>query len=890
MPRDEKQAVLYWLKYIIDGKRMTTFPPDTNKYVQDRAELALNNLFNKEFSPVEYLWYSARRALPPPIPYNDEQLIKHCVELFTDHPRPLLRHKLEELIRPINFPPYVVIRPLARGSACIEIPREKGGLNYMQSWLARCYDPLKVKNLRSLNVPGLIKGIKDMRSLQIDIIDAAVGFLESMQEFKINPILQVVDLPENGNKHRIPMIPMAACSIAAHWLGELGMSYVHTIMGTGEAGSGARTLIIPDVNAILRSGDALSATDHLDWSQCRKIWKYIVRKIYSPVEFELLEKIDNVIDILFGPHDLIFLGNDNIDFSNYDKPLAFMAPQNWHSYDPYRAPFQQVRKSDGIGECVPDHTNMRSNPKDWRRWYNEVIRFKAFTTQKGCYMCYKVSFPTLCIINDMGHTMASNILGYTVIRMITGDDNSSVVKNKKDADVITNCLERLGLRDNKKKTRTDPNTTLHAEHILKRKRVQVGYRIKDQLEIHPKCSIKVLFPQGSGNHWLTMPREWHHQTKRYPPDVRERGFEYILWKYWNRYDILCKEGICIDWPTTNSIWPTLVSTGPRFKPECPNLFIPDDSVPIVDSIEFYGAHYLPRDVFQINAIGPGPMPRSTTLKMERQLAARYISTLHLTAPTVRSASTRLLPQDIINRVKTHVPNHDTILDPSGEPRAYSIIPSLQQCMTFSISKTTREDLLEHYGPITDVYDGSNILKGHTNYRAIINFLTGPYCPIHRHNVFLVQTHVTKWDCVYVRGNCTEIWYVRDEDVTIKKMVRKNPYLNIHSDDLILREELDRIRRFPPPRPRPQEVKSTLRVIEAGVEYELVPHASDEKVEVHHRTPTPEPRAGKQMCELCEDEFAFLQCLNCKKAYCYECCEDNHKVGSSRSHKFDYYVK
>jgi len=862
---------------------MTAFPPNVEKFVQDRSRLALDNLFNKEFSPVEYCWYSARRALAPPKPLTIEQLQTHCKLLFTDTPRNLKKYKLPSLITEVRSPPYLQIRPLIRGSACIEVPREKGGLNYMQAWLARIYDPLKIKSLRSLNVPGLIKGIRDIRDLQIDIIDSAVEFLFSMKEFGLNPLLQVVDLPENGSKHRIPMIPMAAASIAAHWVGEIGMAYVNTIMGFGEAGSGAKTLYIPQKGEVLRSGDALSATDYLDWQQCRIIWKHIVRKVFQ--EEAILDKLDSVIDILFGPHDLIFLGDDNIDFTRYDEPLAFMAPEFFHSWNPKQAPLQSVRKSDGKGEVVPDHTNMRSNPKDWRKWYNDIIRFKGMTTERGCYMCYKVSFPTLCIINDMGHNMASNLLGYYIQRMITGDDNSSIVKTEQDAHVVTNCLGRLGLMDNRAKTRMHRETTIHAEHIIKRVDAKEQGHIRTKLKIHPKCSMKVLFPSIGGNHWLTLPKEWYMQTKHYPKDIMERGFEYILWKYYTRYKKLCDENICIDWPSNNSIWPIPISSGPRMCPERENLFIPDDSTPIIDGLDFSGSTFSPADVFQINAIGPGPIPRSVTQRMERQLAARYISTLHLTAPTVRSTSTRLLVQDIINRVKSHVPDHNTFLNPSGEPRVYSIIPSLQGCVTFNISKTTREQLLQHYGPITDIYDGSNILKGLCNYRSVMNFLTGPDCPNRRHCVLLVASHKSKWDTVYVRGNCVEVWHVRDEDEVILKMVRKNHNLRVHSNDLTLLEETEQIRQqFPmhhtgrtAPKSKLLETKS---IIDGGVEYQLV---TEEKkgIKTIHIVPPPLQQQGT--CDLCEVEIATHYCANCANKLCFECLTLNHQKGGSRSH-------
>lgn len=594
-----------------------------------------------------YILYSGRRALPSPekvLPFEE------CIAPYTAPPmdRVFTQKEAYDFIGPLPrvLPPDAP--SLTANKAVLEMERKLGGRdviseNLLQSRMGK----FLTKNFPSEDTwrelfggkylfAGTPEAYRDFLTLsQTQVRDRwalariALDTAETLHCGKGGymsrpPTLGVIDIPERGNKHRVPHIPEYHMVILTDIVGHLLFNFVKYLCP--DTFSRRDYVLRDDPGKLYYDGDFQDATAWIPFENSmavceralevipetflsREEMRTVCKLVCGPHQFisesemkeyreslrdviieepepvkiaprvQLHEEVHEVVDYFSGPGkfgafeadwaliEAEFFGNDQhplesialdpgtypLDDTVYVVGDIVPAHRNvltgelrpatqkfswarrstvpvdqWSKGSRYLGPRPRgtflVADKDGIH---PERPTVYVKPKDHIRALPYMRSLRGETSKRGMYMCYRMSFPILVIINWVCHRGIPRPLF-----KITGDDNTSAHDDMESIDRLRANHRKFGLKENTSKSFIADQGYLHAEVVIQ---IQSGVH-----KVIETVHMKSLFPEKEGNHWMTMPGIVWRATEGSPPTLRERAMRWVYGRFKEEYDHLRK--------------------------------------------------------------------------------------------------------------------------------------------------------------------------------------------------------------------------------------------------------------------------------------------------------------------------------------------------------------
>jgi len=301
--------------------------------IQELSEGALKYLLgiNEEF-PYKYLseeclmvLYSLRRAVPSPESQNPLKLLEH----YTTDPKRVISMEqigkwLDLYLDKKQISIYANLLPsMASNKSVIESPRTSGGRDLISSiilthekrfdtsnidvYLERgdCrkfpeFDRLKIFEDGSFTEYNFMEQMKaEFQARQKDsykLIQYAYSVIMYRKEKGLKPYLYAKDIPQRGNKHRVPNVPTWHAVIAANFVGNIGFEVVSACCPNTFREMDPR--IQPEKFFV--SGDFKNSTDEIPFEVARTIWYGIIERVECTVAQK--KQLSEIVEYLIGPH------------------------------------------------------------------------------------------------------------------------------------------------------------------------------------------------------------------------------------------------------------------------------------------------------------------------------------------------------------------------------------------------------------------------------------------------------------------------------------------------------------------------------------------------------------------------------------------------------------
>lgn len=308
---------------------------DLIKWTSNHSKGAIENLMYKPLSQIddpdkETIRYSLRRSIPEPEPIEGEELIREMKSRY-------LEDKNRKFTPPSRYEPVLQkelqhvklenkVKPLSANTACIEYPIKEGGLN---RFIGNAYRWLDLPEIVTLNQGNLILEDPEAYTPLMDLYyryQQRKLNQEAINQWAINeflhcddlPYLYCKDIPERGNKHRIPNIPQAISSIVSHSISRGAMIFLRRVC-RGAFLNRRKELVNV---GLYYSGDYKNSTDVLPFDISRNSWKILLEHYQVPPEER--EIMLQCVYKLIGPHKII---------CEEDNTTRSLVTTKWDSYD-----------------------------------------------------------------------------------------------------------------------------------------------------------------------------------------------------------------------------------------------------------------------------------------------------------------------------------------------------------------------------------------------------------------------------------------------------------------------------------------------------------------------------------------------------------------------------
>lgn len=569
---------------------MITLNRDQQQELVDRrGYAALKHILSGNCHPNEYersyAIYSARRITRAPQP------LKSCfpklAKLFKKPPHfpeyqlkswdLYFRHAIEDVT------PHIYWWPRAHESykACIEQDKASGGQNWVSSELVRYFDtkrgfennkdeifeikerdpkPTRRNTVRIGCVPdqmpphieGLLEEYRMNEDKHIELLDFALTIIEG-ENFV--PVMYVLDLPERGNKHRIPCIP------------EWCMAYVGGVISQ---------ILAPTLDKINRStfrgdkatltakanyyyaGDVKGGTDNFYWEPMRILWKIILERVEMPGWAEgYRARFKKIMNKLIGPH-ILFEDSEQLkkwraliqgDEYKWSPPKKKIGIDLYFDRNVGRAPLRVYEGGTSFGKQILTHkvgTHQLLTPERYLSIRKLMLPDGPITTN-GCQMCYRWSFSTLSWMMFICHYQLVRTASFErenpkkredITFWNVGDDNASGHTKLESIQELKKSQAAIGAEEHPVKSQVSEHGYIIAETIKVWDQKGVVHSLNQ-----PK--LKALWPEQDGNTWLSQPQAVYKLYKGCDYLFQARA-QRIVWEHhYRKYLRLVKAGIDI---------------------------------------------------------------------------------------------------------------------------------------------------------------------------------------------------------------------------------------------------------------------------------------------------------------------------------------------------------
>jgi len=440
--------------------------------------------------------------------------------------------------------------------ACFERSREDGGYD-------ACFTLFQgfVPNIGQ--IPESISGgWLHYKKLVTGLSNLLLGLVGNLPR---NPRVFFLDIPERGDKHRIPGV------------GEFIFTFLSNILATTLKPVLAKlcpntfgtTSYLMEGNlskGFFNSTDATSSTDNPVWGVFRTILMYLTCKI-KDITSQEIEKWRLYIFKLVGPTDIVV---DVDELNNYREKFTTEQVENhtqlksnmgekqfqkvWKMLKPSirsvedqskffsrrTVPVWTEPKTDTLGLGMKVFKVKTKVNKSFMDLFN-LLSYPVTsvrTSTRGMMMMYSLTSIALAFITNMPYALN----GVNLPLVTTGDDAASFQFNEDTMKETSFWEAAIGYLVNLNKTIRSSYGYILGERVFK--------LVEGILKEIPHIKLKKFFPgkRSKRNAWINLPREFKKIYKKIDGQLAHRLFVFIFNSNRKKYTRLMKFGIPIDGP------------------------------------------------------------------------------------------------------------------------------------------------------------------------------------------------------------------------------------------------------------------------------------------------------------------------------------------------------
>jgi hypothetical protein len=538
------------------------------------------------------IFYSFRRAICPPEGSNNPLLELGHLLIPSDGCVKRIKNQIRTLLAKFKCPKKVRYMPKMKRSnkACLEFSRDAGGFNAgYQTFCSMFNINVEQSNDPFVNSLNFFKASQGLEDCLLSII-----FIE-----RRNPRIYYLDIPERGDKHRLPGVPEFMYSFLCARL-------AHSLKGFVE-GICPKTFKLKDYSLpiceIFVSTDAKNSTDNPDFGIWHQIfdeligrldlpsdkvdlWKTFIRKVIGPTDIfsskaYLDQYRDQFLEKELTPTPKLFLDPKYARMAGFSSTEIEELPESLSAFNFPDKPV--VGPGEGVGyEPANPKRIKKLSSRELASARQMPIDSPCLTTTRGIHMCYALAHIGLAFLVNLSYIIPKRI--GTPEWLTTGDDAASGHTNQSTIDKMHEIEKDLGYLTNVDKTIQSKRGYILGERIFlrgKNSMVEVEY-----------LKLKKLYPEGAGSYWITLPRELRSYIGKIPEIYIRRSLNLVYSRYRKEYNMLQRAGVPL--------------TGPI------GLF-PEGFIPGLGEYNFREIEALGRSDKVYSLFDPEPIPQSSTL-------------------------------------------------------------------------------------------------------------------------------------------------------------------------------------------------------------------------------------------------------------------------------------
>jgi len=519
--------------------------------------------------------YRSARALPKPPKSEDPfSLIGHmCRRPRADHYSGQAVYDVleREMTRKFRIPRESV----CSSGATMEYTRAEGGFNRAVATLSKPVLSIEGKDFAETLVTGSVK-------TEIQYLEAVKNALRVFRHVTRPAVATVLDIPERGYKHRVPVMVESLAAILGSYLGIYGRRIISAYFGA--------TFRDQDFTmkkaAFFLSGDYESASDRLPWAPCRAVYNWVINLFDIPDK----EIWYSVVDWLIGPYN-VYEGREarcyyksiwehltpeidsGIAPNDLQKPLynQFRNLSRIAGKSIHDAPLLEFVKEGQIGTLFRTVRRVVMTPQILAERLSQRAPFEYRTTKAGVMMSLGLTQLCLYILNWLPH------MGRTSQFKLLGDDNVSSYRNRQEAEDVENAKRQNGMDISKTKTIFSSKGYTIAQQIYLKKVGPTGSITMEQVPFF--TMRQVIIHDRELNDYVNKPRAAFEKCGEFPEEFRWRVMSLLYSQLRHDIEQLVQAGCDVFHPK-HGLFPRLFRRKPVVTPDSLAVWLPSVRNPV----------------------------------------------------------------------------------------------------------------------------------------------------------------------------------------------------------------------------------------------------------------------------------------------------------------------